>query len=92
MNRQLWEGALRSLALLRGNPEAFGKISRTYWDRRPGPAEVWARLLLQFLHLQTVALPASCLWASTRSVTTVATIITPPPQMVGNARIDAGMV
>lgn len=85
MNRQLWDGGLRPWHSYDGDLERFGRDLRTYWDRSPLEAHVWAVVLSSSIYEYFVRYLLAT--AGIDPIRQLRLIITPPPQMVSNTRI-----
>ena len=86
-NRKLWEAGVRPLSTYGGDLDKFGKDLRSYWRNAPEDDRVWATVLSSAIYEYFIRyLLAS---AGVNPITELRSIITPPPQMVSNMRIQA---
>ena len=86
-NRKLWEAGIRPLSSYSGDLDKFAKDLRSYWQTAPMEDRVWATVLSSSIYEYFIRylLPA----AGINPLEELRSIITPPPQMVSNMRIEA---
>ncbi|MFZ4730068.1 MAG: CmpA/NrtA family ABC transporter substrate-binding protein [Pseudanabaena sp.] len=86
-NRKLWEAGISPLSTYRGDLDAFGRDLRQYWQTASIDDRVWATVLSSSIYEYFIRYLLSA--AGINPVTELRSIITPPPQMVSNMRMDA---
>ncbi len=86
-NRKLWEAGISPLSTYRGDLDAFGRDLRQYWQTASIDDRVWATVLSSSIYEYFIRYLLSS--AGINPVTELRSIITPPPQMVSNMRMDA---
>lgn len=86
-NRKLWEAGIRPLSTYNGDLERFGKDLRSYWQNAPIEERVWATVLSSAIYEYFLRYLLSA--AGINPVAELRSIITPPPQMVSNMRMEA---
>jgi nitrate/nitrite transport system substrate-binding protein len=86
-NRKLWEAGISPLSTYRGDLDAFGRDLRQYWQTASIDDRVWATVLSSSTYEYFIRYLLSS--AGINPVTELRSIITPPPQMVSNMRMDA---
>ncbi|CAN1210241.1 Twin-arginine translocation pathway signal protein [Tumidithrix helvetica PCC 7403] len=85
-NRNLWEAGIRPLSTYNGDLERFGKDLRSYWQTAPIDERVWATVLSSSIYEYFIRYLLSA--AGINPVAELRSIITPPPQMVSNMRME----
>ena len=86
-NRKLWEAGISPLSTYRGDLDAFGRDLRQYWQTASIDDRVWATVLSSSIYEYFIRYLLSSVGIN--PVTELRSIITPPPQMVSNMRMDA---
>ena len=86
-NRKLWGDGIRPLSTYVGDLDRFGKDLRQYWQTAPIDDRVWATVLSSSIYEYFIRYLLAA--AGINPVTELRSIITPPPQMVSNMRMDA---
>lgn len=86
-NRKLWEAGISPLSTYSGDLDAFGRDLRQYWQTASIDDRVWATVLSSSIYEYFIRYLLSA--AGINPVTELRSIITPPPQMVSNMRMDA---
>jgi nitrate/nitrite transport system substrate-binding protein len=86
-NRKLWEAGIRPLSTYNGDLEKFGKDLLSYWQTAPIEERVWATVLSSSIYEYFLRYLLSS--AGIDPVAELRSIITPPPQMVSNMRMNA---
>lgn len=86
-NRKLWEAGISPLSTYRGDLDAFGRDLRQYWQTASIDDRVWATVLSSSIYEYFIRYLLSAVGIN--PVTELRSIITPPPQMVSNMRMDA---
>jgi nitrate/nitrite transport system substrate-binding protein len=85
-NRKLWEAGIRPLSTYNGDLEKFGKDLRSYWQTAPIEERVWATVLSSAIYEYFIRYLLSA--SGINPVAELRSIITPPPQMVSNMRME----
>ena len=85
-NRKLWEAGIRPLSTYNGDLEKFGKDLRSYWQTAPVEERVWATVLSSAIYEYFIRYLLSA--SGINPVAELRSIITPPPQMVSNMRME----
>jgi len=86
-NRKLWEAGIRPLSSYSGDLDKFAKDLRSYWQTAPMEDRVWATVLSSSIYEYFIRYLLSA--AGINPLEELRSIITPPPQMVSNMRIEA---
>jgi nitrate/nitrite transport system substrate-binding protein len=86
-NRKLWEAGISPLSTYSGDLDAFGRDLQQYWQTASIDDRVWAKVLSSSIYEYFIRYLLSA--AGINPVTELRSIITPPPQMVSNMRMDA---
>ena len=86
-NRKLWEAGIRPLSSYSGDLDSFAKDLRSYWQTAPMEDRVWATVLSSSIYEYFIRYLLSA--AGINPLAELRSIITPPPQMVSNMRIEA---
>ncbi|MBD2316725.1 CmpA/NrtA family ABC transporter substrate-binding protein [Phormidium tenue] len=86
-NRKLWEAGISPLSTYSGDLDAFGRDLQQYWQTASIDDRVWATVLSSSIYEYFIRYLLSA--AGINPVTELRSIITPPPQMVSNMRMDA---
>jgi len=86
-NRKLWEAGIRPLSSYSGDLDEFAKDLRSYWQTAPMEDRVWATVLSSSIYEYFIRYLLSA--AGINPLEELRSIITPPPQMVSNMRIEA---
>ena len=86
-NRKLWEAGIRPLSSYSGDLDSFAKDLRSYWQTAPMEDRVWATVLSSSIYEYFIRYLLSA--AGINPLEELRSIITPPPQMVSNMRIEA---
>ena len=86
-NRKLWEAGIRPLSSYSGDLDKFAKDLRSYWQTTPMEDRVWATVLSSSIYEYFIRYLLSA--AGINPLEELRSIITPPPQMVSNMRIEA---
>lgn len=86
-NRKLWEAGIRPLSSYSGDLDKFAKDLRSYWQTAPMEDRVWATVLSSSIYEYFIRYLLSA--AGINPLAELRSIITPPPQMVSNMRIEA---
>lgn len=87
MNQKLWNGGIRPWHTYGGDLESFGQTLSAYWQKSPLNERVWAVVLSSSIYEYFVRYLVAA--AGLNPIEELRLIITPPPQMVSNMRIDA---
>jgi nitrate/nitrite transport system substrate-binding protein len=87
LNRKLWKAGIRPLSTYGGDLDKFGKDLRRYWQTAVTDDRVWATVLSSAIYEYFIRYLLAA--ADINPVTELRSIITPPPQMVSNMRMDA---
>ena len=86
-NRNLWEAGIRPLSSYSGDLDKFAKDLRSYWQTAPMEDRVWATVLSSSIYEYFIRYLLSA--AGINPLAELRSIITPPPQMVSNMRMEA---
>ena len=86
-NRKLWEAGISPLSIYRGDLDAFGRDLRQNWQTASIDDRVWATVLSSSIYEYFIRYLLAA--AGINPFTELRSIITPPPQMVSNMRMDA---
>ena len=86
-NRKLWEAGIRPLSSYSGDLDKFAKDLRSYWQTAPMEDRVWATVLSSSIYEYFIRYLLSA--AGINPLAELRSIITPPPQMVSNMRMEA---